>query len=266
MRSRFLHPFLTLAAVALFAAPALATPAVIVDTTAGGAVKDGTVNAGEYVGETSGIGAGFGDVIGASATLGVDADEFGEVYFGLTRGPGGLFNDVVIYLDTGIGGFTTTATFDDRIDGLRTAISGFGFNDARATLNFAPGFDADYAIAFFSGFAGLWQLQETGEHTFIADAGLVAASFDANDPFFELSVQLSDLGLVPGNSFDYVVTYLNGGDAFRSNEFHGVASGPADNIGQAEYSLADGDFITFTTFEPPVSGAENSWGAIKAQY
>lgn len=265
MRTRFLSPLLATAVVALFAAPVFATPATIVDDTAAGATKDGTIAAGEYVGETAGIGSGFGDVIGATALLGVDSDDLGNLYFGLSRGSGGLFNDVVIYLDTMPGGFATTATFDDRLDGLRSAISGFGFNDLRCDLNFAPGFEADYAIAFFSGFAGLWQLQETGEHTFIADAGL-AGGGDANNPFFELSVLFSDIGVAPGGDVKYVATYLNGGDAFRSNEFHGVASGPADNIGQTEYSLADGDFITFTTFESPVSGETTSWGAIKAQY
>ncbi len=266
MRSRFLHPFLTLALVAAFAGSAFATPASIVDNTATGANKDGSVAPGEYVGETNGIGSGFGDVIGSTSTLGVDSDDAGNLYFGLTRGGGGLFNDVVIYLDTVPGGFATTATFEDRNDGLRTSISGFGFNDLRCTLNFAPGFEADYAIAFFSGFAGLWQLQEGAtEHTFIADAGL-AGGGDANNPFFELSVLLSDLGVLPGGEVKYVATYLNGGDGFRSNEFHGVAAGPADNIGQAEFSLADGDFISFTTYESPVSDETSSWGAIKAQY
>ena len=266
MFERFKHPFLSLATVAFFAAPALATPATFVDTTPGTAVKDGTVNPGEYFDSTVGIGAGFGNVIGSAAELHVDSDAFGSLNFGLVRGTGGLFNDVVIYLDTVPGGFATTATFDDNADGLRQAISGLGFDGTnRATLNFASGFEADYAIAFFSGFAGLWQLAGTGSHDFLADAGL-AGGGDANNPFFEFSVSLADIGLSPGGTLRYVATYLNGGDGFRSNEFHGVASGPADNIGQTEYSLADGDFISFTTFEPPVDAETRSFGAVKALY
>ncbi len=264
MRSRFMHPFVTLV-VMLFAVPALATPAIIIDNTATGATKDGIITGGEYVGSTTGIGSGFGDVIGSTSTLGVDSDDAGNLYFGLTRGTGGLFNDVVIYLDTVPGGFATTATFDDVLDGLRMAISGLSPNGPRCQLDFAPGFEADYVIAFFNGFAGLWQLQGTGEHTFLADAGL-AGGGDANNPFFEMSVLLGDIGVVPGGDVKYVATYLNGFDGFRSNEFHGVAAGPADNIGQATFSLADGDFICFTTYETPVSGENNSWGAIKAQY
>jgi len=265
MRTRLTNTVLASALVAALAAPASATVATIIDTTPTGATKDGSIAPGEYFGATAGVGSGFGGVIGTGSTLSVDSDDAGDLFFGLTRGPGGLFNDVVIYLDTEAGGFATTATFDDRLDGLRSAISGFGFNDARCTLNFASGFEADYAIAFFSGFAGLWQLQATGEHTFLADAGL-AGGGDANNPFFELSVALADLGVAPGGEVKYVVTYLNGGDGFRSNEFHGVASAPVDNIGQEEYSLSGIDFITFTTYEAPVSDTARSWGEIKAQY
>ena len=56
---------------------------------------------------------------------------------------------------------------------------------------------ATTAISFFSGFAGLWQLQGTGQHTFLIDAGL-AGGGDANNPFFELSFNVADIALVVG--------------------------------------------------------------------
>lgn len=265
MLHRFQNPLTSLAVVALFAAPAPAAPTTIADNTAGTATVDGTINSGEYVGFSEGVGGGFGDVIGASSQLYVDSDNSGNLNFGLSRGSGDLNDAVVIYIDAVPGGFATTATFDDNADPLRSAISGFAGGRERSTLEFPTGFEADYAIAFDVGFAGLWSLAGTGSHPFLAAAGLVPTG-DTTAPDFELVVQLSDLGLVPGGSFDYVVTYLNPADAFRSNEFHGVTTAPANNVGQDTYTFADGDFNTFISYEPPVDTDDDSWGAVKSLY
>jgi hypothetical protein len=265
MLQRFQNPLTSLAVVALFAVPALAAPTTISDNTAGTATVDGTINSGEYVGFSEGVGTGFGDVIGTSSQLYVDSDDSGNLNFGLSRGSGDLNDAVVIYIDAVPGGFATTATFDDNADPLRSAVSGFSGGGDRSTLEFPTGFEADFAIAFDTTFAGLWSLAGTGSHPFLANAGLVPTG-DVSASDFEFAVQLSDLGLAPGGSFDYVVTYLNPGNVFRSNEFHGVTTAPAGNVGQATYTFADGDFNTFTAYEPPVDTDDDSWGAVKSMY
>lgn len=63
----------------------------------------------------------------------------------------------MIYIDSTTGGFGSTAGFNDNADQHRAAISARGTGAAgRADVTFAPGFQADYAIAINAGFAGLW--------------------------------------------------------------------------------------------------------------
>ena len=266
MFPRIKHAVAALAVVALITGPALAVPTTIVDTTAGNATVDGTINAGEYVGFSTGVGTGFGDVIGDGSELYVDSDLAG-VAFGLSTGAGNLDNQMGIYIDSTAGGFNDTASFDDNADPLRAAISGLAADGTgnRSTLTFAPGFEADYAIGVEAGFAGLWQLVGPGSHSFVASADL-APTGDPAAGDFELIFDLSEIGLLPGESFTYVVTYLNAFDAFRSNEFHGVAVTPDANIGAGNFVMSDGDFNTFTTYEEPVDTDDDSWGAVKSLY
>ena len=134
-----------------------------------------------------------------------------------------LFNTAVIYLDTVAGGFTDTTSFNDRQDGIRRAISGAGFGDGdptpetRADLFFSPGFGADFAIGFNAGFAGLWALDDVNNFTFVADLGLPAGSTSASASF-PFSADYDDLGLSLGDTFEFVATYINSGNAFRSDE------------------------------------------------
>lgn len=145
-------------ALILLVTPALAAPAIIVDNTSSTATNNGTVGAGEYVGFTAGINSGFGNVIGSNSQLHVDSDSTGNLNFGLVTG-GGSFNDaMVIYVDSVAGGFSSTSTFNDTgggTDACRKAISGYDGTN-RSTLNFASGFEADYAICMQGTFAGVW--------------------------------------------------------------------------------------------------------------
>jgi hypothetical protein len=254
-------------AVLLVATAAYAVPIIIDDVTSTTATNDGVVNAGEYVGSSTGINAGFGDVIGANSELHVDSDAIGALNFGLVGGGGALNDAVVIYLDTQPGGFGSTSGFTDTGDALRVAISGFDGTN-RATLNFAPGFEADYAIAFDANFAGVWQLVNGGAHVFVNNANLNPAG-NAAAGQWELNLTLADIALNPGESFDYVVTYLSGASAWRSDEFHGVAVAtvPAGNPGSpSTVSLGAGDYNTFNTFQPIVQNEATSWGVVKDLY
>lgn len=253
-------------AVLILATAAYAVPIIIDDVTSTTAANDGVVNAGEYVGFSTGINAGFGDVIGAGSELHVDSDAVGGLNLGLVSGGGSLFDAVVIYLDTQPGGFASTSGFTDIADPLRRAISGFDGTN-RSTLTFAPGFEADYAIALDAGFAGVWELVNGGSHNFVVSANLNPAA-NAAAGQWEIDLTLADIALNAGESFRYVATYLNSGNAFRSDEFHGVqqATVPPGNIGQAPVTLATGDFNTFNSFQPIVQNGDLSWGRVKELY
>jgi hypothetical protein len=214
----------------------------ITDTTAGTATNDGTVNVSEYVGFTTGINNGFGNVIGSASQLHIDSDGSGNLNLGLEAGAAVVLpNAMVIYLDTdnGATGFTTTSGFTDAGDGCRRAISGYDGGN-RSTLNFAPGFAANYAICLDSSFAGLWELTNSGSHPFVTSLNRSNSGTE-----YEMNFTLANLGLNAGDSFRYVATYLNHDNAFRSNEFHGVAIFAGGNPGYATVNLTANSFIVF---------------------
>ncbi|HEX2622014.1 MAG TPA: carbohydrate binding domain-containing protein, partial [Phototrophicaceae bacterium] len=246
-----------LASVAIFLMlhlTVVADPTGITDTTSTTATNDGTINVGEYIGCSDGIGTGFGDVIGASGDLCVDSSDTGALNFGLVKGPGDLNDAVVIYIDSVAGGFGSTANFTDDADGLRKAISGKDGSNV-SVMTFAGGFGADYAIAFSQDFGGLWQLVENGSHTFIKSVNLTPTA-TTTSAGYELDLTLADIGLVQGEGFAYVATYLSQ-TAYRSNEFHGVA-GPLDgpesggNFGWTPVTLGATDYNKFFSYVIPV--------------
>lgn len=206
----------------------------------------GAAHADIYLGNGN---SGFGGVIGTGS---LELTSFGTLVNGsLTRGAGDLNDAGVIYLDSTSGGFASTVTFDDASDGLRRAISGFDGGANRSAVNFNAGFGADFAIAFDQGFGGLWQLQGTGAHLFVADLGLTPTGLPSS-PTFDFSFDLSDIGLTPGGSFDFVATYLNSGNAFRSDEAigDGILAG---NPGQMAITFTGSR--TFVTAIPEPSSA-----------
>lgn len=239
----------------------------LIDTTLTGATNDGTVSAAEYIANYSGVNDGFGDVIGNTAVLGINSDSTGGLQFGLSRGPG-AFNDVmVIYIDSITGGAADTNVIDPSADfslggtataRLTSAISGNGEFEDSSELVFASGFTADYAIGVSSNFgiveAGLFSVNAAGTLTYVKDAGLSAPPGDPSATDLEFDIDVSDLDLAGGDSFDFFATYLNNGNAFRSNEFVGVAFG-GSNIGNggATTTLGSGDFNTFVTTPEPAS-------------
>jgi hypothetical protein len=72
----------------------------------------------------------------------------------------------------------------------------------------------------------------------------------------EMAFTLANIGLTANTqaSFKYVVTYLNSANAFRSDEFNGVASFAGGNPGNGgSVNLASGDFNTFQSIPEPSS-------------
>ena len=121
----------------------------------------------------------------------------------LTTGAGLGGNAFVLYLQSGSGGFTSTAGFNDNGDALRSAISQYGGTGEQSILNFSSGFAPNYAIGLQPGsginFAGLWQLQNGGANSqhFVANLSLSPTGSDAQGTY-NFSLNLADLGLTPG--------------------------------------------------------------------
>ena len=195
---------------------------------------------------------GFGGVISS-----LDITDNGtNVTFVLTRGPGNLNDAFVLYIDSTVGGQNNTGLYTDTGDPLRLAISGFN-GPNRATVNFTSGFGADRALALNGGFAGLWQTVDGASHNFSQTAN--AAPGGNAQATYSMSVSLANLGLSPGGSFKFVGTYLDSGNAFRSNE--GIGDGlPATNPGQATVTFT-GDRL-YTTIPEPASAVLGLIGSI----
>ena len=87
-----------------------------------------------------------------------------------TLAVGGSMNDVlVLYIQTGPGGFADTSGFNDQADSCRQAISGVSAS-GRSLLTFASGFQPNYAIALApaaAGTGGLWQLANGGSNSLV---------------------------------------------------------------------------------------------------
>ena len=256
-RAQVLSAYAFACCVLIWSQVASADPVNLLDRSVLGPVVDGTVNTGEYTAASSGVNTGFGGVIGAGTTLSVESSINGDVVLGLSGSKAGACaNDpIVLYIDSVTGGFGTTGAFTDAGDLHRSAISAMGYaagggGAGRAELTFAPGFEADYAIALTPTYAGLWKLEAT-THTFVKDLNATPATAWADSCNHELSgLMMTDLGALPGDTIKYVATVLNPVDAagaYRSDEFQGVASSTATsgNLGTTPLVLAAGDFNTF---------------------
>ena len=201
-------------------------------------------------------GTGFGGPVG-QGTLTFSSDGttlFGTITTGGSSG-GTLGDDLVIYIDSQSGGFTTTSTFTDTGGGgdtLRRAISGYD-GTLRSTVNFTTPFAADFAIGISpiqGQFGGLFGLTDPTNFSFIQSTNLTPT---ANAGPYMFSISLASIGVTPGSSFSFATTYGNfHSDTFRSNEAFGNTitdvTTPANtgNLGQ------DTGLLGVNTFTVPV--------------
>lgn len=217
----------------------------ITDLTLTTATNDGVINSSEYAGYSIGINSGFGDVIGKNSAFYIDSDESGNLNMAL-KGGGSPINDfIIIYIDAIAGGYPSTVKLTDNTGSIDNAISAVNL-----PITFASGFEADYAIGIYNSQASLVKLNGA-DHILIKTLLLKLTTA----PGFELSsFNLSDMGLTPGSSFDYIITYLNPSYYTRSDEFHGVSGStiPPGNI-TGSINLGSGDFNTFISVNPFVT-------------
>jgi PEP-CTERM motif len=232
------------AALALAASPAYAG---LIDTrtdaTGGGAVVDQSLGANEYGPGNSyqylGGGTGFGGTVGNGA-LYLESDAT-NLYIGMQFG--NALNDLVgIMIDSKAGGFTD-ATMNDNGDGCRKALTQQSINADDA---YSPGFLADYGVCFGNFGNVLFELT--------ADPNPINfLNFDGtgSQPFREYAIPLASIGVAPGGSFDFIVSYT-ADSGFGSNEsipaWQALNSGP--NPGFDPTSAGYGNHDRFNTPEP----------------
>jgi hypothetical protein len=206
---------------------------------------------------------GFGGSVG-TGSLQIVNDSLGALNFTFTRGTGDLNDALVFYFDSTGGGFSTTANFNDQADLLRQAISGAsggtnlsGEANSRSIVAFNSGFNADFAIAVATNFAGLWGLANGTNNSlsFITGVGLSPVN-NASAASYTWSLNVTNLGLSinSGESFKFIGTYLNGGNSFRANEAFGFAiagANPGNGVPGSYPSTTAASEFSFTTVPEP---------------
>jgi hypothetical protein len=202
---------------------------------------------------------GFGGPIGSSV-LTVN-DNGTTISFSLTKGAGDFNDALVVYIDSKTGGFANTSSFNDQADGLRMAISGTSGGSMgivannRSTVNFASGFEADYAISLgpaCCSFGGVWELANGGDNSLIYKNSANLLPLTANATTYTWSFDKADIGITGSVTFKFVATYLNQGNSFRSNEGFGAGL-PGTNVGVAAATFTN--FLTYSSSLPVKFGA-----------
>lgn len=194
--------------------------------------------------------AGFGGPVGTgSLTL---TDNGTTVSGTFTPGNNGFGsgNGLVLYIDSGPGGFTSTAGFNDNGDGNRSEISGYSSATQQSILTFESGFVPNYAIALSPGgsenFGGLWQLANGGANSlpFVANANMSPTT--AGGATYTFNFTLSSIGVTPGNSFELFGTYVSN-SGYRSTE--AIAGNDSGTQGWNPFTQTG--FATYTTEAVP---------------
>jgi hypothetical protein len=167
---------------------------------------------------------------------------------------GAAFSDgFVIYIDSTLTGanatqISTAAGFTDSADTNRGAITERGTNTVNLPIA------ADFAIALSpvqGSFGGLWSLSNGANLPFVTSVNLLP--LNATGPY-TFSFDLSNIGLTPGQSFNFVTTYVNGSNGFLSNETLSPTTGlGATNPGNGATVTLVG-FQTFTSTAVPEPG------------
>ncbi len=205
-------------------------------------------------------GTGFGGPVGGAGGSLTFTDDHSTLSGTITLGNGQtqLSDELVIYIDSTTGGFTSTASFTDTGGGGdidRKAISGFDGGN-RATVNFAPGFAADYAIALSpvnANFGGLWVLDNTNNFTFLTSVNLQHPTSST----YTFSLPISDIIAGLPTDFDTVfnfsTTYLNShNDIYRSNEaYNALAGTPGDVNGNFARNTVTASFLSYDIVAVP---------------
>ena len=139
---------------------------------------------------------GFGGAIG-NGTLTL-TDDGTNIYGTLTVG-GSMDDVLVLYIQSGTGGFADTSGFNDQGDSCRQAISGVSAS-GRSLLTFASGFQPNYAIALApaaAGTGGVWQLANGDTNSLVYLGSVNLAPLDNAGPY-TFSFPAALIGMIPG--------------------------------------------------------------------
>ena len=192
---------------------------------------------------------GFGGPVG-NGVLSV-TDDHTNITVNLQRGNSGNLNDVVaIYIDTGTGGYTNTASFTDTGGGNgpeQKGISGFDGSN-RSVLVFTNGFKPGYAIAIKSDFMDVWSLANPASFSFLAGAG----GYNASSANFTLTFPCGKIGLATNVPVTIKIfgTLLNPNGAYRSTEAI-AGNDVTDAFGQGPKLFTNTAYATYN-FAPAV--------------
>jgi hypothetical protein len=138
-----------------------------------------------------------------------------------TLTPGGSMNDVlVLYIQSGPGGFADTFGFNDQGDACRQAISGASAA-GRSLLTFAGGFQPNYAIALApaaAGMSGLYQLADGTNNSLVYVGSINLAPLNNSGPY-TFSFPGALIGMIPGvrSTIQLLGTYIST-NGYRSTE------------------------------------------------
>ncbi len=132
-----------------------------------------------------------------------------------TRGSDWFAENLVLFIDSVAGGFSSTAGFGDMANQITRNISGLSYDGSgRSTATFASGFAADYAlvVGYQNPNGGLYQLANGGNESMNKLGNVVLTPGDSqNSSSYTFSFALSDIGLPAGsgNYFKFESSYVN---------------------------------------------------------
>ena len=166
-------------------------------------------------------GNGVGGAIG-SGTLAL-SNNTTTVRANLIKGPGSFIDNLVIFIDCAPGGYTSTSPFSDNATALQSAVS--GYNALRSVANFAPGFEADYAVVVgINSGSAVFKLVDdgTGPHLQLVRNGLNFVYADSpNHASYSFQFDWADIGLPNQNTnfFKFETSYISSNGYRRLQSF-----------------------------------------------
>jgi hypothetical protein len=131
------------------------------------------------------------------------------------RGPGSFSENLVLFIDSVAGGFSSTSGFSDTYNPITRNISGVNSDaSSRSIAAFASGFTADYAVVvgYNNPNGGLYQLANGGAESMTRIGNVALNPGDSqNSSSYTFSFGLSDIGLPSGsgNYFKIESSYVN---------------------------------------------------------
>ncbi|HTL16662.1 MAG TPA: hypothetical protein VL793_05460 [Patescibacteria group bacterium] len=184
------------------------------------------------------LGDGAAGVVG-SGSLSL-SNSASTVYAGFNRGAGSFIDNLVMFIDSVPGGYTSTGVFSDNANAQQIAISGNGLS--RSTANFAPGFAADYAVVVSVNYgSGVYKMVDdgTGPHLQLVHNFNLAPPGDPNSTQFYWQFAWADIGLANANTnfFKFETSLITATGSRYLQSFEGLTG------------TAGWNTITFTNYD-----------------